>query len=101
GSANADYDFTLQLMPVRPVVRWKNATSGIFQTSGNWTTGASPSGMDRAAIDVPGTYTVTLAGNAAHSLLSVGGNGTNVTLDLDGHRYQLDELLLGDPSGSF
>jgi T5SS/PEP-CTERM-associated repeat protein len=98
-SASANYQFTLELL--KPFVRWKNATSGIYQTGGNWDSGAPPTGTDNARIDRPGTYTVTLAGNAAHRRLDVGGNGANVTLDFDGHRYRLDELHLGDPSGNF
>jgi T5SS/PEP-CTERM-associated repeat protein len=99
-AAQLDVTLNWQLTLIPPIL-WSNASSGVFQTGGNWSSGAPPSGVDNAVIDRAGTYTVSLAGNAAHSLLNVSGNGANVTLDLDGFRYQLDELHLGDPSGNF
>jgi T5SS/PEP-CTERM-associated repeat protein len=100
GTADFLYNIQLTLTPIN-VVRWENPVSGVFQTAGNWDTGAPPSGGDFGLIDVPGTYTVSLAANAAHRRLQATGAGTRVTLDLDGHRYEADELVLGDPSGNF
>ena len=67
---NASFQFNLAF---RDLIRWENAAGGVFQTGGNWSNGAPPSGTDNAVIDVPGSYTITLQGNAAHKRLRANG----------------------------
>jgi T5SS/PEP-CTERM-associated repeat protein len=101
GESDAAMSFSLRLTPVLPENRWKNAANGVFLTGGNWSTGSPPTLGENALIDRPGTYGITLAGNAEHNRLRATGDGVHVTVDLDGHRYRLNELRLGDPSGNF
>jgi T5SS/PEP-CTERM-associated repeat protein len=96
GHADSATDWKLELLA--PIF-WANPNSGIFQTGGNWTGSAVPSGDENATIDVPGTYTVQLNGSASHKRLHVNGNGTNVTLDLNGKTYRLEELHVGGLPG--
>jgi T5SS/PEP-CTERM-associated repeat protein/autotransporter-associated beta strand protein len=96
GAGPQSWEFDLDFPP-----HWLNPVDGTFSDGAKWNSGAAPSGMDSAVIGKAGTYTVTLDRNAAHKRLDVKGDGANVTLDLDGHRYELDELNLGDPSGNF
>jgi T5SS/PEP-CTERM-associated repeat protein len=100
GRNDADLSANFQLN-ISPASRWIEPVNGTYQVAGHWTANTVPGAQDVAIFDLPGTYTVTLAGNAANKRLRASGNGTNVTLDLAGNRYKLDELHLGDPSGNF
>ncbi|TVR51684.1 MAG: hypothetical protein EA425_06600 [Puniceicoccaceae bacterium] len=54
------------------VVAWINPAGGNFTDPNNWLPARVPVGSDRAVIDLPGTYTVTLSGNATLTSLHVG-----------------------------
>jgi len=96
--ADATISFSLLLDAVG-TLRWNQPADGVFQTGGNWSNGAPPSGTDNAVIDVPGSYTITLQGNAAHNRLRANGAGVNVTIDANDFDYVLDEISVGGLDG--
>jgi len=72
-------------------VTWINAAGGNWSTGSNWSTGVAPTTTDVVAIDLTGTYTVTLDVNATIAGLIVGGasgvqtlSGTSRTLTVNG-----------------
>jgi len=60
---------------------WKSASSGSFDTAGNWQPSDPPTAADDATISLPGSYAVTVdTSSAAHSVTL---SGTGVTLAVD------------------
>ena len=60
-------------------VLWKKAVSGNWTTAANWSTSTVPISIDNVLISVPGTYTVTSAGNQTiRSLTTVANTGLNL-----------------------
>ena len=54
-------------------VSWINAAGGNWSDGANWSTGVAPTASDLVAIDLAGTYTVTLDVNATVAGLQIGG----------------------------
>ncbi|MGE0158752.1 MAG: beta strand repeat-containing protein, partial [Gemmatimonadales bacterium] len=74
-----------------PVKSWTNAAGGNWSTPANWSGGTVPTAADSVAIDLAGTYTVTLDVNAQVRNLTIGQgagiktlSGTSRTLTIDG-----------------
>jgi hypothetical protein len=100
---NFNFSATIVVHTTAPI-EWINPVDGSFQAVENWSPQKVPSGTDDAVFDVPGTYTVSLDGNASHNALFGSGNGVNVTFLLGGNTYALNQLQLGglaDESVSF
>ena len=57
------------------------------------------SALDVAVFDRPGTYTVTLEQDVTNKRLRAKGAGVNVSFDLKGNEYVLDEISLGGLDG--
>ncbi len=70
---------TINVLPSE-VVAWNNPAGGNFTTAANWTPARVPTGTDRAVIDLPGSYTVTLSSDASFASLTVGGTGSSPLL---------------------
>jgi len=92
--SSADWAFTL-----KAPIFWDDAVSGRFSDGTKWTGGRPPSGSDNATIDKVGTYTIGLDRPVSHHRLHVNGAGVNPEIELNGNRYQLDELVLGGMPG--
>ena len=95
-SANASYLFTLQLTTAS---HWIDTAGGSFQVADNWFTPTVPGAPDVAVFDVPGTYTVQLDQDATNKRLRANGAGLNVSFDLNGNEYVLDEISVGGRNG--
>jgi hypothetical protein len=61
---------------------WVNTAGGSWSVASNWSKGTVPATTDSVAIKQSGTYTVTLAANAACARLDVGAPRGAQTLDL-------------------
>ena len=109
GSSSANFVFTVlpagaptptpTPTPTPPVIQWNNSAGGAFHTASNWDPQQVPSENDDAVFDVPGTYTVSLDGSASHNALFGSGTGVNVTFDLGGNTYTLNQLQTGGLAG--
>jgi len=82
-----------------PEIKWASPTGGSFQTATDWDPRRVPGASDRAAFDLPGTYTVTLDADVTNDRLRVNGANVNVTFDLAGHNYTVDQLNIGGQPG--
>src|SRR4029079_2299974 len=82
-----------------PEIKWASPTGGSFQTATDWDPQRVPGASDHAAIDLPGTYTVTLDADATNDSLRVNGANVNVTFDLAGRNYTVDQLDIGGRPG--
>lgn len=80
-------------------IEWANPVDGSFQAAENWDPQQVPSGNDDAVFDVAGTYTVSLDGNSSHNALFGSGTGVNVTFELGGNTYTLNQLQTGGLAG--
>ncbi len=97
GFTNASLNFQFTL---RPASHWINPAGGSFQGAANWTGQLVPDrAQDVAFFDLPGSYTVQLDQNVTHHGLQANGAVVNVTLDLDGNNYTLDEINIGGQDG--
>jgi hypothetical protein len=90
------YDFQLGIAPGS---RWINPSGGAFHTDTNWSANLIPGTGGAAIYDLPGTYTVGLDRSVTNAAAHFHGNGTNVTLDLNGNNYTVDELAVGGIDG--
>jgi hypothetical protein len=70
-----------------PVHRWIAAEGGSWQDATHWSTGEVPGSDDHAILDLPGTYTVTLEGDAtvAGLTLTASSSDGGPTLHLARH----------------
>jgi hypothetical protein len=59
---------------------WINASGGTWSTAANWSQGRAPIATDTVAIDLAGTYTVTLDQNFTGALILLGGASGTQTL---------------------
>jgi T5SS/PEP-CTERM-associated repeat protein len=82
-----------------PEIKWASPTGGSFQTATDWDPQRVPGGPDRAVFDLPGSYTVTLDQDVTNDRLRVNGANVNVTFDLAGHNYTVDQLNIGGKPG--
>ncbi|MCC7265239.1 MAG: hypothetical protein IT369_22255 [Candidatus Latescibacteria bacterium] len=63
---------------------WSAAVDGAWDDPAKWSPAGVPAATDSVRIAAAGTYTVTLQGSVAVAQLSVGGNGGNPTLWVQG-----------------
>jgi len=63
-----------------PRVSWTAATGGVWSDAGNWSGGAVPGEGDHVVIDLDGSYTVTLDGDARIAGLTLGAARGTQTL---------------------
>ncbi|MBX3133716.1 MAG: hypothetical protein KF689_10065 [Gemmatimonadaceae bacterium] len=61
---------------------WTNPAGGLWSEPTNWSQGRVPVATDTVAIDLAGTYTVTLSASYAGALVQVGGASGTQTLDV-------------------
>jgi hypothetical protein len=68
-----------------PILHWRNAGSGNWDTDANWTIGLKPAAVHDVVIDTPNSVLVTgPATGKTVKALTVGGGGAPVTLRLGG-----------------
>lgn len=103
-STSASFEFNADVTTGNPTptptptpneVKWKSAVSGSFGTATNWNPERVPLATDTAVFDLPGTYTVSMSQNFTNKRLRANGNGVNVTLDLGGNVYSINEARSG------
>jgi T5SS/PEP-CTERM-associated repeat protein len=99
GSSAASYGFTLTLMPSVPEFEWVNTGGGTFATDSNWDPKHVPGASDGAVFDKPGTYTVSLDQDVSNAKVRMNGSGVNVAIDLAGHTYSANNLVVGGQPG--
>ncbi|MBN2023410.1 MAG: hypothetical protein JW809_11535 [Pirellulales bacterium] len=74
---------------------WINPSGGNFGDSGNWWPGGPPTPWDRAVFDLTyPAYTIAFDNDYTHDRLSV--DAGDVTLDLQGHAYNLTHDFFSD-----
>ncbi|MBA3812639.1 MAG: hypothetical protein H0X27_13550 [Caulobacteraceae bacterium] len=73
-------------------IHWINSAGGDFQDGGDWSGAAVPGARNRAVIDAPGTYTVTLSSAVAVKSLILNDSGATMSLD-QGANLTLDSNL--------
>lgn len=61
---------------------WTNPSGGLWSEPSNWSQGRAPIATDTVAIDLAGTYTVTLTSAFSGTLVRVGGASGAQTLDV-------------------
>ncbi|MEQ1857951.1 MAG: Ig-like domain-containing protein, partial [Longimicrobiales bacterium] len=76
--------------PASNLNAWVTNQSGTWNTAANWSQGSVPDAADSVVINLPGTYTVTMATNATVQSLTLGGASGTQTLSA--------RLTLGGPS---
>ncbi|MGA2211498.1 MAG: hypothetical protein ABSH30_17935, partial [Acidimicrobiales bacterium] len=89
---------------VRPQITctdsWKAATSGLWNTATNWSTGSVPTSTSAACITLAGTYTVTIENGATTGTLTLGGASGTQTLAVEGVPGTNSTLTLSTATGS-
>jgi hypothetical protein len=89
---------------VRPAITctdsWKVATSGLWSTASNWSTGAAPTSTSAACINLAGTYTVSLIGTGSVGTLTLGGASGTQTLLVQGTPGTNSILTISTATGS-
>jgi hypothetical protein len=93
-----------RVQQVKPAITctdsWKTATSGLWNTATNWSTGAVPTSSSAACITAAGTYTVTVVNSGAAGTLTLGGTSGTQTLIVQGQPSVNSNLTLSTATGS-
>ena len=97
-NGQADATFAL-LFELTSASRWIDPAGGTFRVADNWEASIVPGVTDVAIFDLPGTYTVQLDQDVTNKRLRANGAGVNVSLDLNGNDYVLDEISVGGLDG--
>ncbi|MEX0330624.1 MAG: tandem-95 repeat protein [Puniceicoccaceae bacterium] len=81
-------------------VAWNNPAGGDWHDPANWQPARVPNGTDRALVALPGAYTVSLTAGVNVTDLTVGGDGAEATLRLNGQvlTLQQDSTVLAGSS---
>ncbi|MBA3810734.1 MAG: hypothetical protein H0X27_03635 [Caulobacteraceae bacterium] len=74
------------------VIHWINSAGGDFDDGADWSGGAVPTARNRAVIDAPGTYTVTLSSRESVRSLALNAPGSTLLLE-DGAMLSLGRGL--------
>lgn len=74
---------------------WQNSAGGIFLLGANWSANAPPGSQDLAFFNLPATYSVSFVANQTNDQLWV--DQGQLTFDLGGHTYQLNENYATQP----
>ena len=78
---------------------WNTASSGLWTTAGNWSTGVVPTSSDNVCITTNGTYTVTIEGAASAATITLGGSMGTQAVIIEGTRA-VDSSLMLSATGS-
>jgi T5SS/PEP-CTERM-associated repeat protein len=96
GQADATFALLLELTAAS---RWIDPAGGTFRVADNWEASIVPGVADVAVFDLPGTYTVQLDQDTTNKRLRANGAAVNVSFDLNGNDYVLDEIRIGGLDG--
>ncbi len=97
GATSAAFDIVLAAV----TNAWINAAGGTWSTAANWSQGRAPIPSDTVAIDLAGTYTVTLDQNFTGSLILLGGASGTQTLSATSRTLSTGLGLRIGPNGVY
>jgi hypothetical protein len=61
-------------------VSWKTGKSGVYSAGSNWSGGSAPTSSQEAALNVGGTYTVSVTADADVAALAIGNRSATLSL---------------------
>lgn len=75
------------------VMHWTNASGGVWSAPGNWSLARTPTSGDSIAIDVAGTYAITMDVPVVASYITIGAGSGTQTLAMQSGTLQVNNVL--------